>query len=48
MGVISLPQLSLTTGGTGATASDAQATVLPSLAGNVKSPPSIVYVYTQS
>ncbi|WP_188442302.1 hypothetical protein [Planktosalinus lacus] len=46
--MITLPQLSFTTGGTGTTASDSEAIKLPSFAGSVKSSTSIVYVYTQS
>ncbi len=46
-GVIVLPQLSVTVGGVGATASAGQATVDDPAAGNVTVGALIVYVYTQ-
>jgi hypothetical protein len=47
-GVIVLPQLSVTVGGVGATASAGQATVEEPGAGSVTVGVDIVYVYTQS
>jgi hypothetical protein len=46
-GVIVLPQLSVTVGGVGATASDGHATVEDPPGGNVTVGALIVYVYTQ-
>ncbi len=46
-GVIVLPQLSVTVGGVGATASAGQATVDDPAAGSVTVGALIVYVYTQ-